>query len=410
MWGIGRIAAIGLLGLLATEATAQTTGKNPSHADILRGFDVAALYADKSQNTTGYGSGATLTGTVMKWTRPVRYRVDGMTYDKTRIAETIDTLKRVAAIAGVPVSEGTGTTANFILVFRNSDNMRASNGGRVGCLTSWNGNHWTGAFTTVEMQINLAMQYELTHCINHEMLHAFGLRGHPHKLHSVMSYYTARFVFDPTEADIVMLQTLYDKRMKPGMSRLAAVVLADELIEEKRRALNPAAPPRTESTAVFQEIIADLEVAAKAGDARAILSLAEAHRFGIVLPKDDVKMQALIEQAAQLLDPGQRFDTAYALAAGHFVPQDAERAAILYRRNAESGHLVSQNNLAILLRDGKGVSQDMTEALMWFTIAAGKYDLAERNRQNLLDKLAPDIQQTAHQRATAWKLAAEAAR
>lgn len=411
MRGWSRIVAIvGLSGFWTVAAVGQTTGKNPSHADILRGFDIAALYADKSQGSTGYGSGATMAGVVTKWTRPILYRVDGMTYDKARIAETIDSLKRVAAMAGIPVSEGTEDTANFILMFRNTDNLRTSNGGRAGCLTLWNGNQWTGALTRAELQINLGTRSDLTQCINHEMLHAFGLRGHPHKLHSVMSYYTVRFVFDTTEADTVILQTLYDRRMKPGMSRLSAAVLADGIIEEKRRALNPAAPAKTDATVVFQEIIADLEAAAKAGDARAILSLAEAYRLGVVLPKDEAKMRALIDQAAQLPDPAQRFDTAYALAAGHFVAQDAERAAILYRRNAETGHPVSQNNLAILLRDGKGVPQDMTEALMWLTIAGGKYDLAERNRQTLLTKLAPDLQLAAQQRAAAWKPAAEAAR
>ena len=90
MRGFAGIAAIiGLSGFLAATAVAQTTGRNPSHADILRGFDIAALYADKSQGTTGYGSGATMTGIVAKWTRPVVYRVDGMTYDKARIAETM---------------------------------------------------------------------------------------------------------------------------------------------------------------------------------------------------------------------------------------------------------------------------------------------------------------------------------
>jgi len=411
MRGFAGIAAIiGLSGFLAATAVAQTTGRNPSHADILRGFDIAALYADKSQGTTGYGSGATMTGIVAKWTRPVVYRVDGMTYDKARIAETIESLKRVAAIAGVSVSEGTEATANFILVFRNTDNLRSSNGGKAGCLTSWNSHQWTGAFNRAELHINLGTRSDLTQCINHEMLHAFGLRGHPHKLHSVMSYYTVRIVFDMTEADTVMLQTLYDKRMKPGLSRLAAMVLADGIIEEKRRALNPAAPPKTDSTALFHDVIADLEVAAKAGNARALLSLAEAYRFGLALPKDEARMQALIAQAAQLPDAAQRFDAAYALNNGYFVPQDAAHAASIYRRNADVGHLTSQNNLALLLRDGKGVPQDMTEALMWFTIAAGKYDLAERNRQSLLPKLTPDIQAAAQQRAAAWKPAAEVAR
>lgn len=408
-WRIALIL-LGCAGLLTETAGAQTTGKTPSHADILRGFDIAALYADKSQGTTGYGSGATMTGVVTKWTRPIVYRIDGMTYDKARIAETIASLKRVAAIAGVAVSEGDAASANFILMFLNTENLRTSNGGRAGCLTAWNSNLWTGTFTRVELQINLGTKADLTQCINHEMLHAFGLRGHPHKLHSVMSYYTVRFVYDMTEADTVMLQTLYDKRMKPGLSRLAAVVLADGILEEKRRALNPAAPPQTDSTDIFQEVIADLEAAAKQGNARALLLLAEAYRFGIVLPKDPAKMRAMIEQAAQLPDPAQRFDTAYALSYGHFVPRDESRAAAIYRRNAEGGHLTSQNNLALMLRDGKGVPQDKTEALMWFTLAAGKYDLAERNRQNLLADVAAEVKTEAQQRAAAWKPVPEAAR
>lgn len=414
MRGLCGVAFVfGLSGLLISAADAQTTGKNPSHADILRGFDIAALYADTTQGTTGFGSGATLTGMVVRWDNPIVYSLDGLQYDKTSMAETVKTLKKFADLAGIVVKEGAvgGKDVNFRIIFRNTDNLRASNGGKVGCLTSWNSDNWTGRLNWAELQINLAYQSGISQCIQHELLHAFGLRGHPHKLHSILSYYTTRFVFEPTEADIVLLQTLYDRRIKTGMPRLEAVTLASGIIEEKRRALNPAAPPATPPDAVLADIRASIVTLAESGNVRAMLHLAEAFRSGKGADLDPERSRIWLERATASIDPVQRFDAAYALQFGRIVQRDQERAARLYAGIADTGQASAQNNLGHMLRHGHGLTTDKVEALKWFILSAKTGNkLAEKNRDSLSAELAEDERSEAQQRAAAWKPAVEAAR
>lgn len=409
----GMAFVIGLSGLLVSPADAQTTGKNPSHADILRGFDIAALYADTTQGTTGFGSGATLTGVVVRWDNPVVYSLDGLQYDKTSIAETVKTLKKFADLAGIAVREGTvgGKDVNFRIIFRNTDNLRASNGGKVGCLTSWNSDNWTGRLNWAELQINLAYTSGINQCIQHELLHAFGLRGHPHKLHSILSYYTTRFVFEPTEADIVLLQTLYDRRIKTGMPRLEAVALASGIIEEKRRVLNPGAPPATSPDAVLADIRGSIVALAESGNARAMLHLAEAFRSGKGADLDPERSRLWLDRAMASTDPVQRFDVAYALQFGRIVPRDHARAARLYSGIADTGQASAQNNLGTMLRSGHGLATDKVDALKWFILSAKTGNkLAEKNRDSLSAELAEDERSEAERRAAAWRPAAEAAR
>lgn len=399
--------------LSGSPAFAQTTGANPSHEDILRGFDISALYADTSQGTTGFGSGATMTGVVTKWTKPIQYSLNGLMYDKARIAETVAALKRIAALTGVEVREvETGSAdANFRIVFRNTENLRTSNGGKAGCLTSWNADQWTGRMNSAEMQINLAYINNISSCIVHELLHAFGLRGHPHKLHSIMSYYTTKIVFDLTEADTVLLQTLYDRRMKAGTPRLAALVLADGITEEKRRNLNPGAPPKSEPDHMLHEIRAILARDAEKGNVRAMLHLIQAYRGGIGAEKNEIKATEWEARAAQQKNPMERFYLAYALANGYYLPKDETRARLLYQENADADHTTSQNNLAMMLRDGKGGPEDKLGALTWLMIAAQKnHTLAERNRQALLPLVSPEWQRQARERAETWKPAQQAAK
>ena len=52
------------------------------------------------------------------------------------------------------------------------------------------------------------------------------------------------------------------------------------------------------------------------------------------------------------------------------VPRDDGEAVRWYRRAAEQGLALAQHNLAVMYRDGRGVSQDFDEALRWFRQAA----------------------------------------
>ncbi|MFQ5956118.1 MAG: tetratricopeptide repeat protein [Kiloniellales bacterium] len=52
------------------------------------------------------------------------------------------------------------------------------------------------------------------------------------------------------------------------------------------------------------------------------------------------------------------------------LQQSDAKAAVWYRRAAESGHVVAQMNLGELYRHGRGVERDPVLAWFWFSLAA----------------------------------------
>lgn len=388
-------------------ALVEAPDRNPKHDDILRGFDASALSA--SREDVAYGGTYDPVGMVVKWQKPIVYRIEGLRSRPDAINLAIATLQQQAALAGIEVRAAKAPSeANYTLAFSNVAGYDLGDRKAV-CFITYSFNT-TGQMQWAKLQINLAAP-SLERCVRHEILHGFGLMNHPHRLHSVLSYHVGDQMAELTEADLVLLKSLYDPRITPAMSRLAALNVADTLIEANRRALNPRAPPKTDPAPVLRDVLADLDRAATGGNVRAMMYLAEAAWQGYGMAKDPARMTAWIERASATRDVVARFDLAHALASGRYVPKDNARAAALYRRNAEQGHAVSQNNYAVMLRDGTGVPVDRVAALTWFTLAArGQVAIAERSRQALMQSLPPDQQREAVRRAAAWKPVAEPAR
>lgn len=396
--------ALLLAGFGSAIALVQAPSLTPTHEDILRGFDASALSA--SREDVAYGGSYDPVGMIVKWQKPIVYRIEGLRSRPEAINLAIATLQQQAALAGIEVRAAKAPSeANYTIAFGNAAGYDLGDRKAV-CFLTYNFNT-SGHMQWAKLQINLAAP-SLERCVRHEILHGFGLMNHPHRLHSVLSYHVGDHMAEITEADIVMLRSLYDPRIKPAMSRLAALTVADGLIEANRRALNPRAPAKTDPAPVLRDVIADLDRAAASGNVRAMMYLAEAAWQGYGMPKDPARMAAWIERASATRDVVARFDLAHALGSGRYMPKDEPRAAALYRRNAELGHAVSQNNYAVMLRDGLGVPVDHVAALAWFTLAArGNVASAERSRQALMQRLPPAEQQEAARRVATWRPVAD---
>lgn len=388
-------------------ALVEAPNRNPTHEDILRGFDASALSA--SREDVAYGGTYDPAGMIVKWQTPIVYRIEGLRSRPEAISLAIATLQQQAAWAGIAVRAAKAPSeANYTLAFSNVAGYDLGDRKAV-CFITYSFNT-TGQMQWAKLQINLAAP-SLERCVRHEILHGFGLMNHPHRLHSVLSYHVGDQMAELTEADLVLLKSLYDPRIAPAMSRLAALSIADPLIEANRRARNPRAPAKTDPAPVLRDALADLDRAAAGGNVRAMMYLAEAAWQGYGMAKDPARMAAWIDRAAATRDIVARFDLAHALGSGRYMPKDEARAAALYRRNAEAGHAVSQNNYAVMLRDGVGVPADRVAALAWFTLAArGRVASAERSRQALMQSLPPEQQREAARRAAAWRPTAESAR
>jgi hypothetical protein len=394
-------------GLVPAAALVEAPSHTPTHEDILRGFDASALSA--SREDTAYGGAYDPVGMIVKWQKPIVYRIEGLRARPDAVNLAIAKLQQQAALAGIAVRAAKAPSeANYTITFSNVAGFNIGDRKAV-CFLTYNFNT-VGQMQWAKLQINLAAP-SLERCVRHEILHGFGLMNHPHRLHSVLSYHVGDHMAEMTEADVVLLKSLYDPRIRPAMSRLAALSIADGLIEANRRTLNPRAPAKTDPAPVLRDVIADLDRAAASGNVRAMMYLAEAAWQGYGMAKDPARMTAWIERASATRDIVARFDLAHALSSGRYMPKDDARAALLYRRNAEVGHAVSQNNYAVMLRDGIGVPVDRVAALTWFTLAArGNVAVAERSRQALMQALPPEQQQEAMRRAAAWRPAAEPAR
>lgn len=60
-----------------------------------------------------------------------------------------------------------------------------------------------------------------TDCLVHELLHAFGWRGHTHRVRSAISYMHGES--ELTRWDVYLMRTLYDPRLEPGISKTDAM-------------------------------------------------------------------------------------------------------------------------------------------------------------------------------------------
>jgi len=69
-------------------------------------------------------------------------------------------------------------------------------------------------------------------------------------------------------------------------------------------------------------------------------------------------------------DASVQFERGLRYYCGSGVPVDYSKAAELYRKAAEQGHVIAQNNLGSMYDSGLGVQQDSAQAVQWFRKAA----------------------------------------
>jgi TPR repeat protein len=89
---------------------------------------------------------------------------------------------------------------------------------------------------------------------------------------------------------------------------------------------------------------------------------------------------------------------------GKGVPQDYATAMGWYRKAAEQGNAVAQNNLGLTYFEGRGVPQDYVIAHMWFNLAAaGGHEYAAKSRNTVGAKMTPAQVAEAQKLAREWK-------
>jgi len=126
-----------------------------------------------------------------------------------------------------------------------------------------------------------------------------------------------------------------------------------------------AGTPRNEARALdlFQK-------AASAGHTRAQINLGILYMRGLGLPRDLVNARAWLEKAAASGDPQALYTLGRAMdESSEQIAPDPVRAADLYRRAAEKGHVLAGLRYGLALSEGVGIKRDIPQAQKWLVQA-----------------------------------------
>lgn len=126
-----------------------------------------------------------------------------------------------------------------------------------------------------------------------------------------------------------------------------------------------AGTPRNEARALelFQK-------AAAAGHTRAQINLGILYMRGLGVPRDLVNARAWLEKAAASGDPQALYTLGRAMdESSEQIAPDPVRAADLYRRAAEKGHVLAGLRYGLALSEGVGIKRDAVQAQKWLVQA-----------------------------------------
>lgn len=164
-----------------------------------------------------------------RWTDRIYLAIAGYSGMRSVAPEIEAAVREVARTARVPVERVAFSDDRANMLFRPS----AGDVGNVSGSSCRAAVSWTeGAMRRAEITVNLANESRITRCINHETMHAFGLRSHAHAALSVLSYSQTQLT-RPSKIDHLMIETLYDARLHPGTEPVVATRLACAIMAEK---------------------------------------------------------------------------------------------------------------------------------------------------------------------------------
>lgn len=224
----GAFAVLFAVGAASPASQANDTeAKMRKLEDLVRAFDETALRVNGSR-----------VDELARWTSTI-YLAIADTPGIERVAGDIEGLvRKLAGVARVGVERVAVNDPRRNFYVRAS--TRESNGAHP-CLSAvdWDD---LGRLVAVEVQLNMSNYARLTRCARHEVVHGFGLRDHPRQAHSILSYrYSDQASL--TEADEMILATLYDPRVPATGPMTATASIACGVMAEKLNLAPQAAAP-----------------------------------------------------------------------------------------------------------------------------------------------------------------------
>ncbi len=166
---------------------------------------------------------------IYRWEDEILVRIDGVITLEYR-ARTEAAIRQMSEISRRPariLSPGEGKP-NFVIEFLNQASFSIRSTETAPCFASSTMSE-ANTIRDVEIKISLEDPDLVNHCIVHEIFHGFGFI-HSDLLRSVVS--SLSLETEMTDWDVIALKTLYDSRLKSGMTRRQAMPIARRLILE----------------------------------------------------------------------------------------------------------------------------------------------------------------------------------
>jgi TPR repeat protein len=113
---------------------------------------------------------------------------------------------------------------------------------------------------------------------------------------------------------------------------------------------------------------------------------------------DFERAAALYRRDAELGIVAAQLNLAFLFLDGQGVPPDPAQAALWFRRAAEQGNPEAQQNLGTLYREGRGVERSPVEAAKWYRLAGAPADAAAVEKA-----LTPEQKAEVTRLAAEWK-------
>lgn len=173
---------------------------------------------------------------IARFASPVSVSViEGATPDNQALVRR--TLEDFAAVTGVTIAwrQPGDRGADLVILFTDAEAFIVNGNERSACYARISVGD-DGIIRSSEVHVSRkAENLWRDECLVHELIHAFGWRGHTHRIRSANSYMHGEFAL--TRWDRLLMRTLYDPRLPPGMPKddaipKARVILREHLADE----------------------------------------------------------------------------------------------------------------------------------------------------------------------------------
>ena len=202
-------------------AACQSVEQPVAHDRLVRFFDDLVFGTD-------YALDSERPKNILKWTETVRVKITGDDAQNHR-ADVKAQLEQVSKLTRIDVrlSEPQSAQANYEVRFVPIKDFLV-NREYVPCYV--NTRSESGIFEEVRIVISTENPALIRRCIAHEIMHSFGFGKHSAIISSILSPLHAGE--DLTPWDEMVLRTLYDSRLRPGMTRKQAMPVADQILKD----------------------------------------------------------------------------------------------------------------------------------------------------------------------------------